>query len=234
MTSAVVRRPGAPLARRVGLAVATTALTASLLPALAGSAAAVEAPITGTTTTITSTTTTLSTLAVTTTTPTPVRIDVSTLSFSADGRVQVSTAVKRDARARGKVILAIAPRYRGVPYRAGGTTPRGFDCSGYTRYVFSRMGISIPRVSRDQYRASKPISRASAVPGDLVFFYSGSGWIYHVAIYAGNGYVWHSPYPGKRVTKERIWSSKVKFGPGKRVSKERIWSSKVKFGRVRV
>jgi peptidoglycan DL-endopeptidase CwlO len=213
MTSVIVRRPGAPLARRVGLAVATTALTASLLPALAGSAAAVEAPLTTSTTSTALSSTTLAPLTVTTTasTTTAVTVNVRTLRFARDGRVTVSRAVLRDAKARGKVAVAVAQRYRGVPYVAGGTTPRGFDCSGYTRFVFSRMGISIPRVSRDQYRAAKPIARSAAVPGDLVFFYSGSGRIYHVSIYAGSGYVWHSPYPGKRVGKERIWSSKVKF-----------------------
>ena len=210
MTSVDVRRPGATRARLAGLAVATGALTASLLPALVAPAAAAPAPL-AITSTITTTSTTLSAVSVTTTASAPVRIDVSTLRFSRDGRVSVSRAVKRDARARGKVAVAIAKRYVGVPYRAGGTTPSGFDCSGYTRFVFSRMGISLPRVSRDQYRAARPISRAAAVPGDLVFFYSSSGRIYHVSIYAGNGYVWHSPYPGKRVGKERIWSSKVKF-----------------------
>ena len=202
MTSAVVRRPGAPV-RRVGLAVATVALTASLLPALAVPAQAAPLPVA---------TTTLSPVLRTASTTAPVTVDVGSLRYSSTGRVSVSRAVLRDPRARGKVAVAVASRYRGVPYRAGGTTPRGFDCSGYTRYVFSRMGIWLPRVSRDQYRASRKITRAAAVPGDLVFFYSGSGWIYHVAIYAGNGYVWHSPYPGKRVGKERIWTSKVKFG----------------------
>jgi cell wall-associated NlpC family hydrolase len=99
-----------------------------------------------------------------------------------------------------------------VRYVAGGTSPsRGFDCSGYTRYVYSRLGIGLPRVSRDQYRAGLKISRAQAVPGDLVFFTSSSGRIHHVAIYAGNGYVWHSPYPGKRVKLEHIWTSHVLF-----------------------
>jgi cell wall-associated NlpC family hydrolase len=213
MTSVVVRRPGAPRTRRarlgtaLGSALATAALTATLLPALATPAAAAPVPATTGTLAVSS----LTPLARTTTVAAPVRVDVRSLRFSRDGRVKVSRAILRDAKARGKVTVAIAQRYRGVPYRAGGTTPSGFDCSGYTRFVFSRMGIAIPRVSRDQYRAATPISRSAAVPGDLVFFYSSSGRIYHVSIYAGNGYVWHSPYPGKRVSKERIWSSRVKF-----------------------
>jgi cell wall-associated NlpC family hydrolase len=109
-------------------------------------------------------------------------------------------------------VIAVAARYRGVPYRAGGTSPRsGFDCSGYTRYVFSRLGISIPRVSRQQYAAMTHISRAQAVPGDLVFFHSSNGRVYHAAIYAGANSVWHSPFPGRRVMRERIWTSAVYF-----------------------
>jgi cell wall-associated NlpC family hydrolase len=202
MTSVVVRRPGAPVARRLGLAVATAALSVSLLPALAAPVHAAPAPVASGS---------LAPVARTASTVAPVTVDVRTLRFARDGRVKVGRAILRDARARGTVVIAVAKRYQGIPYRAGGTTPSGFDCSGYVRYVHSRLGISLPRVSRDQYRAATPIRRSAAVPGDLVFFYSGSGWIYHAAIYAGNGYVWHSPYTGKRVSKERIWSSKVKF-----------------------
>ena len=121
-------------------------------------------------------------------------------------------AMLRNPLARGRLVMAIAARYRGVPYRAGGTSPRsGFDCSGYTRYVFAQLGIRIPRVSRQQYASMIHISRAQAVPGDLVFFHSGSGWVYHAAIYAGADTVWHSPFPGRRVTRERIWTSAIYF-----------------------
>jgi len=103
-------------------------------------------------------------------------------------------------------------RYRGIPYRAGGTSPRsGFDCSGYTRYVFSQLGIGIPRVSGQQYASMTHISRSQAVPGDLVFFHTRSGHVYHAAIYAGGNAVWHSPFPGRRVQYERIWTSSVYF-----------------------
>ena len=114
--------------------------------------------------------------------------------------------------ARGRTVVRIASRYRGIRYVAGGTTPRsGFDCSGYTRYVYSRIGISLPHQSRLQYARTHHISRARAIPGDLVFYYDG-GRIHHVAIYAGSGQVWHSPQPGQRVRRERIWTPKVYFG----------------------
>jgi cell wall-associated NlpC family hydrolase len=127
-------------------------------------------------------------------------------------RVSARLAALRNPVTRGRLVIAVAARYRGIRYVAGGTSPgSGFDCSGYTRYVFSRLGISIPRVSRAQYSSMVHISRAQAVPGDLVFFHSSSGRVYHAAIYAGANTVWHSPYPGKRVMRERIWTSAVYF-----------------------
>ena len=130
----------------------------------------------------------------------------------ATSAVSARLAALRNPVTRGRLVIAVAARYRGIRYVAGGTSPTtGFDCSGYTRYVFSRLGISIPRVSRAQYASMIHISRAQAVPGDLVFFHSSSGRVYHAAIYAGGNTVWHSPFPGKRVMRERIWTSMVYF-----------------------
>lgn len=131
----------------------------------------------------------------------------------ATGRVVLTAAVRANAVLRGRVAILVAKRYVGIPYRAGGTTPRtGFDCSGYTKYVYSQMGITIPRVSRDQYRWTRHISIKQAVPGDLIFFHSSSGRVYHAAIYAGHGYIWHSPHTGSRVKLERIWTSAYYVG----------------------
>ena len=113
----------------------------------------------------------------------------------------------------GARTMTVAARLRGTPYRYGGTTPRGFDCSGFTRYVVrAASGITLPRTAQAQRRATYRVSRASARPGDLVFFLSGSGRVYHVGVYAGHGYVWDSPRPGKRVSKRKIWTSHVSFG----------------------
>jgi cell wall-associated NlpC family hydrolase len=113
--------------------------------------------------------------------------------------------------AKGASVLSIAARYVGTPYRYGGTTPRGFDCSGYTRYVFGKVGISLPRTANQQMNATTRIKRASARPGDLVFFVS-SGRAYHVGIYAGNGMLYDSPRSGKSVSKRKIWDAAVVFG----------------------
>lgn len=109
-------------------------------------------------------------------------------------------------------VLREAAKLKGTPYRYGGTTPKGFDCSGYTGYVYKKAGKKLPRTSRSQYSATKHISRAAAKPGDLVFFKSGGGSVYHVGIYAGGNMLWHSSKPGKPVAKAKIWSKNVAFG----------------------
>ncbi len=115
------------------------------------------------------------------------------------------------AHVDGMKVLKIAARYKGVPYRAGGSTPHGFDCSGYTQFVFNKIGISLPRVAQDQLKWTTKISAKNARPGDLVFYMSGN-YAYHAAIYAGNGMIWHAPRTGERVTKVHIGNHKVIYG----------------------
>lgn len=120
-----------------------------------------------------------------------------------------STPPAQDAS--GSSILAIAARYAGVPYVYGGEDPSGFDCSGYTQYVFGKAGISLPRTSSQQYAAVTHISSSDAQPGDLVFFLDGGG-VYHVGIYAGGGMMWDAPKPGGVVSKRDIWSATIRYG----------------------
>jgi len=91
-------------------------------------------------------------------------------------------------------IISTAKQYIGVPYVWGGTTPKGFDCSGYVQYVFNIHGISLPRTSKQQWAVGSPISKSNLQPGDLVFFQntgSASG-ISHLGIYIGDGQFIHA------------------------------------------
>lgn len=132
----------------------------------------------------------------------------------ATGSVHALAAAKASGSRTAKEaqILKTASSLKGVPYRRGGTSPRtGFDCSGYTQYVFKQSGISLPRVAVDQYHHSRQVSEKQARPGDLVFFHEGRD-VYHVGIYAGNGRIWHAPHTGSSVRLEKIWTSNVTYG----------------------
>ncbi len=96
--------------------------------------------------------------------------------------------------------MRTAKRYIGVRYLHGGTTPRGFDCSGYVKYVYAKHDIDISRSTADQYRRGKRIPLSRAKPADLVFFKTRGGRVSHVGIYLGNRSFIHAPSTGKRVS----------------------------------
>ena len=107
--------------------------------------------------------------------------------------VSHATAV---AREQAKVV-AFAKHYLGVRYRYGGTSPAGgFDCSGFTRFVYAHFGIDLPHYSGGQFAEGRRVSRAGLRPGDLVFF-RGLG---HVGIYVGGGRFIHAPHTGTVVS----------------------------------
>ena len=105
----------------------------------------------------------------------------------------------------GAAIIDIADNYGGVPYVRGGSTPKGFDCSGYTSYVFAQLGVDLPRTSQSQKAWADPVSFEDRQVGDLMFWQGGG--VNHVAIYAGDGLMWDSPRPGRRVAKIGIWGN---------------------------
>ena len=129
------------------------------------------------------------------------------------GSLLTMTAAPADAGTTlGQRAVTEASRHYGKPYQYGATGPHRFDCSGFTQYVFKRLGKSIPRTSRDQYARGIKIAKANKRIGDLIFTYNSSGRIYHVGIYAGRGYMWASPKTGDHVRKQRIWTSRYKVG----------------------
>ena len=89
-------------------------------------------------------------------------------------------------------ILKTAAQYKGVPYVFGGTTPRGFDCSGYVQYVFARHGIRLTRTADTQALEGKFVSKKNLKPGDLVFFTTYEPGASHVGIYVGNNLFWNA------------------------------------------
>jgi len=101
----------------------------------------------------------------------------------------------------GNRVLEEAAKYVGVPYRLGGTTPAGFDCSGFVQYVYARLGVSLPRSSDAYWSIGTRVKRSDARPGDILV---SDG---HVAIYAGGTLEIDSPRPGKTIQFREIWQS---------------------------
>ena len=90
----------------------------------------------------------------------------------------------------------------GRPYRFGGTTPDGFDCSGLVQYVYAVAGVRLPRTTVEQYRTGEHVKLRELEPGDLLFYRIDGG--NHVVIYVGDGRGVHAPKPGRAVTVAEI------------------------------
>ncbi|WP_418275993.1 C40 family peptidase [Isoptericola jiangsuensis] len=105
----------------------------------------------------------------------------------------------------GSSVISVASRYVGVPYVSGGTSPSGFDCSGFTQYVFAQVGISLPRSSSAQGSVGTVIPRSEAKAGDLIWSPG------HIAIYAGGNSQIDAPRPGKTIQFRSIWQSNPTF-----------------------
>jgi len=99
-------------------------------------------------------------------------------------------------------IVADAEDLLGVPYRYGGTSRAGLDCSGLVRYVYTRAGYELPVGARAQYDTLRPVKNPEA--GDLLFFRIRSRHADHVGLYTGDGRFIHAPVPGKRVRYENL------------------------------
>lgn len=132
---------------------------------------------------------------------------ITTRAMGLDGRSQTSASRSGSTSTRNAV-LAAAARYTGVGYSYGGSSPSaGFDCSGYTQYVFSQAGVSLPRTAEAQRQLATPVSQPQ--PGDLVFW-GAPAW--HVAIYAGDGMVYDSGRSGLSSQKRPMFSGVTGYG----------------------
>jgi cell wall-associated NlpC family hydrolase len=110
----------------------------------------------------------------------------------------------------GGQAVAVAMQYLGTPYVWGGASPSGFDCSGFTMYVWGQLGVSLPHNAAAQYGMGTPVPRDALEPGDLVFF-DGLG---HVGLYVGNGAFIHAPHTGDvvRISSLSGWYSDTYVG----------------------
>ena len=123
----------------------------------------------------------------------------------------------------GNRIVKIAAQYKGTPYKWSGTTPDGFDCSGFTSYVYKKAGMTIPRTTSLQYGSGQSVNRSDLQKGDLVFFMQWPviGFILppnHVGIYIGNNQFIHAPSSGGSVRYDSLnnsyWKSHYKGARG--------------------
>ena len=129
-------------------------------------------------------------------------LDLSTINI-------VPITLPSDMSEDAKALITEAQKYLGIPYLWGGTTPAGFDCSGYMQYIFAAQGIDIPRVSQDQQSYCEPISIAEIKPGDLVFNKKSDAT--HVGMYIGNDMYIHAPHTGDVIKISQLSTSNMKY-----------------------
>lgn len=124
---------------------------------------------------------------------------VTTTACSLEPPRNTTTQTRTGTASTQHKAVAIAEQMLGTPYRYGGNTPKGFDCSGLVYYSYSKAGYSISRDSKSQIAQTITIDPRDLRPGDLVFFDIGSRTT-HIGIYTGDGQFIHAPSSGKRVS----------------------------------
>ena len=125
---------------------------------------------------------------------------VSTLDISTDLEdsflKQLELYIYEKNKPTGEDVLEYAKSFIGVPYVYGGSSPHGFDCSGFIMYVMKNFGVNMPRVSYEQMSVGASVALDELMPGDILFFRNGG----HVGFYAGEGQYLHAPQTGRTVS----------------------------------
>lgn len=105
---------------------------------------------------------------------------------------------------QGEVLARAAVAQLGAPYRFGGRSPEGFDCSGLVSWLHGTLGLALPRTAAEQHRAATPVGEPELAPGDLVFFRIGARAVDHVGIHVGDGHFVHAPRKARPVSMARL------------------------------
>ena len=133
-------------------------------------------------------------------------LSIGILIFSTLGCSTTPTVYKRSIQTtHQKLVIQTALSLLGTPYRYGGTTPNGFDCSGFVKYVFkSSLGVKLPRLAKHQAQAGKSIPVRYIRPADIVYFKIRGQKSPHVGIYIGKGKFVHAPSSGGKVNIQNL------------------------------
>ena len=123
------------------------------------------------------------------------------------GRANPPVAARERRPIDPHALSSTALQLRGIPFIDGGATPSGFDCSGFTSYVFRQYGVELPRLAADQYRVGRAVSHDAIEAGDLLFFTTVAPGASHVALAIGEDEFVHAPSERGQVRVERLSSS---------------------------
>lgn len=143
---------------------------------------------------------------------------------SSGGSARGSTVSRGGSSRAGAMVVSRGEQYLGAPYKWGGSTPAGFDCSGFVQYIYRDQGVSLPRTSRQMAHAGAalPADVSWLREGDLMLFASNGSRIDHVAIYAGNNQIIHSSSSGNGVRYDDLGSGRGRWYVSHMVAARRV------------